>query len=100
MPMHSWGKIFWDRIHHQFKCKAQQNPTKDSWAIYKTIALLKKGNTVDDATDLQDVEEMNNEEEEEDDDDNNEEDEDEDDEEGEEEEDENESKMDNSDIDN
>ena len=87
MPMHSWGQIFWDRIHHHFKCKASQNPTKDSWAIYKISTSFKNKNMVDGMTDLQDVVEMDDDGEEEDDEDK-------------EEEDENESEMDNSNIDN
>ena len=65
MPMHSWGKIFRDRIHHHFKCKAPQNLTKESWVIYKTIASLDNESTVDGETDLQDEEEMDDEEDEE-----------------------------------
>ena len=85
--MYSWGQIFWDRIHHHFKFKAPQHPTKDSWAICKINASFKKENMVDDMTDLQDVVEMDDDDEEEDNKDK-------------EEEDENESEMDNSDIDN
>ena len=79
--MHSWGEIFRDRIHHHFKGKATQNPTKDSWTIYKIKTSFKNENTVDGVTDLQYIDEMEDGEEEE-------------------EEEENESEMDNSDIDN
>ena len=65
MLIHSQGQIFWDRIHHHFKCNASRNPTKDSRAIYKEKTSSTYENTIDGATGLQYVDGMDAEEEEE-----------------------------------
>ena len=48
MPMHKWGQIFRDRIHHHFKCKAPQHPTLETWTNYKNKPTFVNENTADD----------------------------------------------------
>ena len=48
MPMHKWGQIFRDRIHHHYKCKAPQHPTLETWTSYKNKPTFVNDNTADD----------------------------------------------------